>query len=286
MTVTRDRSPNVVKAPPWHGWVTADLSLNSLSTGIFAVAATCDLIAGAAFRPVVRAGYLAAFPLVLGDLICLIVDLGDPARFLHMLRVFKPSSPMSPGAWSTNAFAFFAFVMWTHEFSNVESLGAARSAVAAFGLVAALVTASYKGVLLSVTAQPGWKDARWLGAHLSISSGALGTAFALAIAASSSAAIALHGLRAALIAALALDTVAAVAVNYEMRDAVAARFIRIEVVRWDVLLIGGGLLAPLILLLTVRGSTAAVAAAMLTILAAPLSRHHLVTIAQRGPRSI
>src|SRR5438094_607000 len=37
----------------------------------------------------------------------LIADLGRPARFLNMLRVFKPQSPMSVGAWTVAAFGAF-----------------------------------------------------------------------------------------------------------------------------------------------------------------------------------
>src|SRR6201994_1830865 len=33
------------------------------------------------------------------SLIALVHDLGRPARFLNMLRVFKPTSPMSVGVW-------------------------------------------------------------------------------------------------------------------------------------------------------------------------------------------
>ena len=35
----------------------------------------------------------------------LVLDLGDPLRFHHMLRVFKPSSPMSLGTWSLTAYS-------------------------------------------------------------------------------------------------------------------------------------------------------------------------------------
>src|SRR6185436_9246973 len=34
----------------------------------------------------------------------LIADLGRPERFLNMLRVFKPQSPMSVGAWAPAVF--------------------------------------------------------------------------------------------------------------------------------------------------------------------------------------
>ncbi|HEY2237034.1 MAG TPA: NrfD/PsrC family molybdoenzyme membrane anchor subunit, partial [Candidatus Angelobacter sp.] len=38
----------------------------------------------------------------------LIKDLGKPSRFLNMLRVFKPQSPMSMGAWTLSAFSSFS----------------------------------------------------------------------------------------------------------------------------------------------------------------------------------
>ena len=36
--------------------------------------------------------------------VLLIADLGVPARFMNMLRVFKPTSPMSVGSWILSAF--------------------------------------------------------------------------------------------------------------------------------------------------------------------------------------
>jgi len=39
-----------------------------------------------------------------GVRVALVVDLGRPERFLNMLRVFKPSSPMSVGSWLLSGF--------------------------------------------------------------------------------------------------------------------------------------------------------------------------------------
>ena len=50
------------------------------------------------------------------------------------------------------------------------------------GLVPALVAAMYKGVLFSTTAQPGWRDARWLGGYLATSAVLLGCAELLLLA--------------------------------------------------------------------------------------------------------
>ncbi len=46
-----------------------------------------------------RAGRLGALGGLLASMYFLIADLGRPERFHHMLRVAKPSSPMSTGTW-------------------------------------------------------------------------------------------------------------------------------------------------------------------------------------------
>src|SRR5712692_5926644 len=89
----------VTKAPAWHGLVAWDLLFNNLTTGLFLIAATSELAAPAVFTPVAKMAYPVALVLLLTDLLCLVLDLGDRLRFHHMLRVFKPSSPMSLGTW-------------------------------------------------------------------------------------------------------------------------------------------------------------------------------------------
>ena len=58
----------------------------------------------------------------------------------------------------------------------------ARRVLGAIGLVPALAAAMYKGVLFSTTAQPGWRDARWLGGYLATSAVLLGCAELLVLA--------------------------------------------------------------------------------------------------------
>jgi Polysulphide reductase, NrfD len=91
----------------------------------------------------------------------LVYDLGRPSRFLNMLRVFKPQSPMSMGAWCLTAFANFtaaaAFADLVRDrFGNslpVRVLGGAASAGSTlFGLP----FSNYTGVLIGATAVPVW----------------------------------------------------------------------------------------------------------------------------------
>jgi len=90
----------VTKAPPWHGLVAWDLLFNNMTTGLFLVAATAELTAAEVFALVAKAAYPLALVLLVTDLACLVLDLGDPLRFHHMLRVSNPTSPMSLGTWS------------------------------------------------------------------------------------------------------------------------------------------------------------------------------------------
>ncbi len=178
------------KAPGWHALVVADVLLNNLAVGLFLAAAVCDLGAPAAFASVTLWAYPIALALLFADLICLVFDLGDPLRFHHMLRVFKPSSPMSLGTWCLTALSFFLTIIVALDALTylgwLPSGSFARWWVRQIALIAGLPfgfgSASYKGVLFSTTAQPGWKDVRWLGAYFVNSSIMLGTAEMLLLA--------------------------------------------------------------------------------------------------------
>src|ERR1700735_735058 len=84
----------VSKVPGWHGIIAWDALLNGMATGLFLAAAVSELAAPAVFSHVAKVAYPIALVLLLVDLGLLVLDLGDPLRFHHMLRVFKPSSPM------------------------------------------------------------------------------------------------------------------------------------------------------------------------------------------------
>ena len=110
----------------------------------------------------------------------LVSDLGRPERFLHMLRVFKVTSPMSVGSW-------ILFVQSGASVSSavLELLGALKPVKVA-GELAAFVTgpplATYTGALLANTAIPVWSEARdelpaLFGASAAASAGAAAAIF-------------------------------------------------------------------------------------------------------------
>jgi Ni/Fe-hydrogenase subunit HybB-like protein len=158
----------VTKVPGWHGIIAWDALLNGMATGLFLAAAVSEFAAPAVFVPVAKIAYPVALVLLLVDLGLLVLDLGDPLRFHHMLRVFKPSSPMSLGTWCLTIFSLpltvaaglsvLAELGWDFEWARILAV--------ILGLLPAFGSAAYKGVLLSTNAQPGWKDARWMGGYL------------------------------------------------------------------------------------------------------------------------
>jgi hypothetical protein len=100
----------------------------------------------------VAAGASAANPILL------VKDLGRPARFLNMLRVFKVTSPMSVGSWIVTAHGsatgFAAACELLGIFPRLRAT--ARSASGVLGLA----MSTYTGALISDTSIPVWHDAR------------------------------------------------------------------------------------------------------------------------------
>ncbi|KKW65412.1 polysulfide reductase, partial [Mycolicibacterium elephantis] len=91
----------ILKTPVWNWMIAAYLFTGGLSAGSAMLAAGADLTGLPGLRRVSRVGSLAS---VLASLYFLIADLGRPERFHHMLRVAKPSSPMSVGTWILSAY--------------------------------------------------------------------------------------------------------------------------------------------------------------------------------------
>jgi len=92
----------------------------------------------------------------------LIHDLGRPERFLFMLRVFRPTSPMNLGAWILAGAAPTAIA--TALFINRRGLlgWLGESAGYASGVFGAAL-ATYTGVLVANSAVPVWQEARrWM----------------------------------------------------------------------------------------------------------------------------
>lgn len=170
----------VLKPPTW----TWQVPLYFFVGGVAGVSALIALVTHitaneAATRAelwVALAGALISAPL-------LIADLGRPARFLNMLRVFKPRSAMSLGAWTLSGFSSAAgLAVVCHELIlagyGYQFLFLLDWLAESAGAFTGLILASYTSVLLGVTAIPVWSENRKLVPAVFLT-GALGSAAAL-----------------------------------------------------------------------------------------------------------
>jgi hypothetical protein len=157
----------IVKAPVWHHDIAAYLFTGGLAAGSALLAAGGDATGRPALR---RAGRVTALGALVASTYFLVNDLGRPERFHHMMRVAKPTSPMSMGTWILTAFGAAAGVSAVAEAAPLlPERGAFRLARAVLppmgaagqygAAVAAPALATYTAVLLADTATPSWHAA-------------------------------------------------------------------------------------------------------------------------------
>jgi hypothetical protein len=277
----------IPKVPGWHGIIAWDALLNGMATGLFLATAIGELAAPAFFMRVANVAYPVALVLLLIDLGMLVADLGDPLRFHHMLRVFKPESPMSVGTWCLTIFSLpltaaaglsvLAEFGWSFEW--------ARIIVVVLGLLPGFGAAAYKGVLLSTNAQPGWQDARWLGGYLTNSALVMGCAELLVLSVVMGQAHAVSILRTGLIVLLVLNVIPLVLLFANLRPAHARIYTSAQ--QWRVgALIAAGAVIPLILLLLNEGMPFVLVAVAVLLANSWLVRFLYVKIPHTSPLQI
>jgi hypothetical protein len=146
----------ILKVPRWkEPHLPAYLFLGGLSGGSAVMGAAAAMTGRS---PLARAGRLTSAGAAAAGTGFLIAELGRPERFLNMLRVAKPTSPMSMGSWILSAHSGLAFAAAGSELTGLlPRLGAAAGLGSA---VTGPLLATYTGVLLSNTAVPGWHGAR------------------------------------------------------------------------------------------------------------------------------
>jgi len=150
---------HMLKEPQW----TAEIPLYFFVGGAAGAAATIGTIAdwtgfdekvARDARWVTTLGAIASSAL-------LISDLGRPSRFLNMLRMFKPQSPMSMGAWTLAAFGTFSganlFAQLVQDrFGSNAVVSVLKNSSQALTMLFGLPLHNYTGVLIGATAIPVW----------------------------------------------------------------------------------------------------------------------------------
>jgi len=178
----------IIKPPVWT-WEVPLYFFAGGAAGASSVIGIAAQLTGASPSLVRDARWIAAIGAAASGPL-LILDLGRPERFLNMLRVFKPQSAMSVGAWTLSVFgttSMFAAIAWERGRPARSSRAALRArrprsqvigdASAFAAAVSGLVMATYTGVLLGATSIPVWAaHARTLPIHFGASALASATA--------------------------------------------------------------------------------------------------------------
>src|SRR5437016_507979 len=152
----------VVRPPVWTWEIPIYFFVGGLG-GMSAVIALAALLFHH-FDVARAAMWVAAVAVVLSSLL-LILDLGRPHLFVNMLRVFKPQSAMSMGAWILTAFGGCVVpgligleLTAAHAFSGAfnDVLHTATGILIFSSAIFGTLLATYTGVLIGATAIPAW----------------------------------------------------------------------------------------------------------------------------------
>jgi formate-dependent nitrite reductase membrane component NrfD len=166
--------------PHFRWWIILYFFVGGISGGALLVASLLRLFGTREDTHFIRLGVYISFIGCVISAILLVLDLGVPLRFWHMLvqdntgrPMFKWWSPMSVGGWGLLVFGFFSFLatlraLWDDRrltWSTLEFLQKPPITIfgAVGGIIGGLFLAGYTGVLLSVTNRPIWADSSWLG---------------------------------------------------------------------------------------------------------------------------
>jgi formate-dependent nitrite reductase membrane component NrfD len=215
-----------VLPPEWEWPITIALFIAGVASGAYA---TMGLIHFAGDKRDQAVAHRLAFlplPLMLVVPLLLIVDLGQPGRFLNLLikdpaaaerpgpLMFNPNSPMNWGSWAMvifGAFAALAFADALHHsgrvrFAWLEPISH-NIVVLGIGELFALIVSGYSGVLVNVTNQGVWSDTWLMGALFVFFSELSGMAVALIVSDRMGASRTSAALRTALFYAAAVSAV-------------------------------------------------------------------------------
>jgi formate-dependent nitrite reductase membrane component NrfD len=174
----------MINEPTWKWFIPAYFWVGGVAGGAALVGAVADLLGGDRHRSTVRHARYLTLVLVLICPILLIIDLGRPTRFHHMLRVIKVTSPLSIGTWILSLFGLTSGLLATKQLA--EDIAPIQPAIEAtvrdervqtgsrllriaralpgkplsalHGLLG-LGLGSYTGILLAATAVPLWAAA-------------------------------------------------------------------------------------------------------------------------------
>ncbi|MBX6762934.1 MAG: polysulfide reductase NrfD [Rubrobacteraceae bacterium] len=145
----------VIKEPVWTWEIPWYFFTGGLAGASAPLALAADLSGN---QRLARSARLAALGGAMVSPVLLISDLGRPERFLNMLRVVKPTSPMSIGTWVLSSFGLSSGIAATSDVFGV--FPRARTLFEGAAALLGLPLATYTAVLFADTSVPVWHEAR------------------------------------------------------------------------------------------------------------------------------
>ena len=172
-----------VLPPEWEWPITIALYIAGVASGAYATMGLIHFAGSKSDQPVAHRLAFIPLPLMLLVPLLLIVDLGQPDRFLNLLikspaaaerggpLMFNANSPMNWGSWAMVLFGLFALIAFVDALHHSGRFRAAwlepishNIVVLTIGEILALVVSGYSGVLVNVTSQGVWSDTWLMGA--------------------------------------------------------------------------------------------------------------------------
>lgn len=164
--------------PEWTWLLVIEMSVAALAAGAYFAYGSMGIGGHKEDRRVMHALGFVALPLMLVVAVLLIVDLGQPGRFLNLIftapgaaerggpLLLIPGSPLSFGTYIITIFGFFTLVAFIDSLMESGRLSrmvwfdaiAHNKLFQGVGGLFALLTGSYSGVLINVTQQSVWTD--------------------------------------------------------------------------------------------------------------------------------
>ena len=215
-----------VLQPEWEWPITLALFIAGVASGAYASMGLIHFAGDKNDQAVAHRLAFVPLPLMLLVPLLLIVDLGQPGRFLNLMikspsaterggpLMFNSNSPMNWGSWALvlfGVFALIAFIDALHHsgrmrFAWFEPISHNR-VLLVIGEILSIVVSGYSGVLVNVTNQGVWSDTFLMGALFICFSELSGMAIAIIIAGRMGAVRTAAAFHTALFGAAAITTV-------------------------------------------------------------------------------
>ena len=168
----------------WSWQIYLYLWLAGMAGGAYFASFLVDRFAGGTQKGLRLLSIYIGVPSAVVGVSLLLIELGQPMRFWHLLLNFDPGSPMSMGTWILLLWVGIGVVTavlsqarrWLSDERLLQSLGKLLNVLSWTELCLSALLMSYTGVLLSSSSQPLWSATLLLPALFVVSATSTGVA--------------------------------------------------------------------------------------------------------------